>query len=166
MTLSNHDLSANKQLALLLIGQHCGGAAIGEAFQTNLPHFQRILPTTWKALGDDGSLHMTTPWHFQLTPQGWISALEATGTICDEQMKKDLGKLCAALKGRLERTEGSAMVATQEIVTETGLPHYWVVNVIHSHLIKRCLKSEDANWARDDEMESMIEVPITFGHRL
>lgn len=70
------------------------------------------------------------------------------------------------MKDRLERTEGPALVGTHEIVNETGLPHYWVVNVVHSHLIRYCLKRKDANWAPDDEMESRIEVPIDFGHLL
>lgn len=165
MTLSIHDLSANKTLALQLIGQHCCTAAIGEMYEKDLPHFQQILPTTWKALADDGSVRLTTIWHFRLTPQGWITALEATGRLCDEQMKKDLGKLSAALKDRVKGRKEPGLVGTHEVVTETGLPHYWVVNVVHSHLIDHCLKSKDATWAPDDDMESLIEVPIDFGHR-
>jgi hypothetical protein len=117
-------------------------------------------------LADDYCLRLTTIWHFQLTPSGWIKALGAAGKLCDEQMKKDLGTLSAALKRCLERTEGSALVGTDEIVSETRLPHYWVVNAIHSHSIQYCLKRKDANWAPDDEMESVIEVPIDFGHLL
>jgi hypothetical protein len=165
MTISKDDLLANKELAFRLIGEHCGGAAIGELYQKDLPQFQPILATTWKALADDCYVRLTTIWHFKLTPQGWVKALEVTGKLCDEQMKNDLGKLSAALKDHLERTKGSALVGTHEIVTETGLPHYWVVNAIHSHLIEHCLKMKDADWAPDDEMESLIEVPIDFGHR-
>jgi hypothetical protein len=166
VTISKDDLLANEALALRLIGQHCGSAAIGELYQKDLPHFQPILDTTWKALADSRYLLLTTIWHFQLTPIGWVMALEATGSLCNEQMKKDLGRLSAALKDRLQRTKGPALVGTHEIVNETGLPHYWVVNAIHSHLIKYCLNRKDADWASGDDMESLIEVPIDFGHPL
>jgi hypothetical protein len=89
VTISKDDLLANKALALRLIGEHCGSAAIGEAYQTDLPHFQPILDTTWKALADDCYARFSpTIWHFQLTPLGWVKALEATGSLCDEQMKR------------------------------------------------------------------------------
>ena len=166
MTISKDDLAANKELALRLIGEHCGGAAIGKGYQKDLPHFGPILTTTWKALADDGYLCLTGNWHFQLTPLGWIKALEATGSLCNEQVKEDLGKLSASLKDHLERTNGPAQVGTCEVVNETGLPECWVANVIHSHLIEYCLKRKGANWAQDDEMESLIEVPIDFGHWL
>jgi hypothetical protein len=164
VTIPKHDLLANKALALQLIGEHCGSAAIGEAYQKNEPHFQPILDTTWKALADDHYVRFSpTIWLFQLTAPGWVKALEATGGLCDEQMKKDLGTLSAALKDRLVRTKGPALVGIHEIVNETGLPHYWVVNAIRSHLIKHCLKRKDADC---DDMEGVIEVPIDFGHPL
>jgi hypothetical protein len=166
MTISKHDLLANKTLALQLIGQYCGSAAVGEEYEKKLPQFEPILDTTWKALADDYYVRLTSIWHFQVTSHGWIKALEANGKLCDSQMKKDLGTLSAALKNRLERTQGPALVGTEEIVSDTGLPHYWVVNVIHSHLIKYCLKRKDADWAEGDRMESLIEVPIDFGHPL
>ncbi|MGA2183897.1 MAG: hypothetical protein ABSH47_12780 [Bryobacteraceae bacterium] len=165
MTLSRDDLLANKALASRLIGEYCCSAAIGEEYEKKLPEFEPILPTTWKALADEGGVRSTL-WHFQLTPQGWIKGLEAIGRLCDDQMKKDLGRLAAALKNRLNRTEGPAVVGTHEIVSETGLPHYWVVNVIHSHLIRHCLRRKDADWAEGDRMESLIEVPIDFDHPL
>ncbi len=166
MTISKHDLLANKALALRLIGQHCASAAVGEEYEKKLPQFEPILDTTWKALADDNCVRITSIWHFQVTSHGWIKALEANGKLCNAQMKKDLGTLSAALKNRLERTKGPALVGTDEIVRETGLPHYWVVNVIHSHLIEYCLKRKDADWAEGDCMESLIEVPIDFGHPL
>jgi hypothetical protein len=147
MTISKDDLLANKQLALQLIGQYCGGAAIGEEHERSSPHFQPIIDTTWKALADDDCVSITN-WYFKITSHGWITAFEATGKLCDAPMKKDLGNLCAALKQRLERTNGTALVATNEIVSDTGLPHYWVVNAIHSHLIRHCSKRKDADWAR------------------
>lgn len=166
MTISKDALLANKTVALRIIGDHCGNAAIGELYEKDSPHFRPILATTWKALADDHDLSLPTIWHFQLTPSGWIKTLEATGKLCDHQMKKDLGSLCTALKARLERTVEPALVGTHEIVSETGLPFYWVVNAINSHLIKHCLHRKDADWAPDDEMESVIEVPIDFGHLL
>ena len=166
MTISKDDLSANKALALQLIGQYCGSAVVGEAHEKGLPQFKPILDTTWKALADDSYVRLTSIWYFQVTSHGWIKALEADGKLCDAPTKKDLGTLSAALKNRLERTEGPALVGTDEIVSETGLPHYWVVNVIHSHLIKYCLERKDADWAEGDRMESLIEVPIDFGHLL
>src|ERR1700683_3078185 len=126
MTLSKDNLSANKELALRLIGKHCCGAVIGELYEKDGPKFQPILATTWKALADDHYVRLTTSWHFQITPSGWIKALEPTGKLCDGETKKDLGKICAALKGRLERTKGPALVGTHEIVSEKNLPHYWV----------------------------------------
>jgi len=66
------DLLANMTLALQLIGQYCGSAAIGEMHEKDSPHFQPILDTTWKSLADDYCV-------------GWIKALEATGKLCDEQ---------------------------------------------------------------------------------
>jgi len=166
MTISKDDLLANKALALELIGQHCGSSAIGELYEKELPQFKPILETTWKALADDYCVRLSTFWHFRLTAHGWIEALEAIGKLCDEQMKKDLGRLSKALKDHLERARGPALVGTDEIVSETGLPHYWVVNAVHSHLIEHCLKRKDADWAPDDAMESVIEVPIDFGHLL
>jgi hypothetical protein len=166
MTISKKGLLANEALALEILGQHCGTAAIGEEYEKGLPQFQPILATTWKALEDASYVLLTTTWHFQLTPLGWIKALEATGKLCDDRMKKDLGLISASLKDRLERTEGPARVGTDEIVNETGLPQYWVVNVIHSHLIAHCLRKKDADWAEGDGMESLIEVPIDFGHPL
>lgn len=166
MTISKEDLLANKAFALRLIGQYCSSAAIGEEYERKDPHFTQILETTWNTLAGDHYVHLTTIWHFQLTPHGWIKALEANGELCDAQMKKDLGTLSAALKSHLKRTEGPAFVGTDEIVSKTGLRHCWVVNVIHSHLIKYCLKRTDADWAEGDAMESLIEVPIDFGHPL
>lgn len=166
MTISKDGLIANKTLALQLIGQQCASDAIGEDYEKDSLHFRPILPTTWKALADDYSVRLTTIWHFQLTPSGWLKTLEAIGKLCDEQMKKDLGTLSAALKRRLERTEGSALVGTDEIVSDAGLPRHWVVNPIHSDLTEHCLKRKGAGWAPDDEMESLIEVPIDFGRLL
>lgn len=166
MTFSKDDLLANKALALQIIGEHCASAAIGDEYEKDLPHFQPILATTWKSLADDDCVRLSSRWHFRLTSTGWIKALESTGKFCDEQTKKDLGKLSAALKDRLEGRRDPALVGTHEIVTETGLPHYWVVNAICSHLIEHCLKKKGADWAPDDGMESMIEVPIDFGHLL
>lgn len=166
MTISKDDLLANEALALQLIGQHCGGAPIGEEYGKDSPHFEPIVTTTWKALADKCYVHLTTIRHFQLTPLGWIKVLEATGSVCDKQMKESLGRLSSALKGRLKGRAEAAWVGTHEIVSETALPHYWVVNVIHSHLIRHCLKRKDADWAPDDRMESTIVVPIDFGHPL
>ena len=156
MTISKADLLANEALALRLIGQHSIAAPIGDLHQKDAPQLQPILPTTWKSLEDAGYIRMLDIWHFQVTPSGWIKTLDATGKLCDAEMKKDLGTLCAALKDRLHRREGAALVGTHEIVNETGLPHYWVVNVIHSHVIEHCLRRKDANWAPHDEMESLI----------
>ena len=117
-----------------------------------------------ESAANDGCVLLSNKWHFELTPHGWIKALETTGTPCDKQMKKDLGRLSKALKDRLKRTEGPAAVQTDVIVRETGLPHYWVINVIHSHLIEHCLKKKDAKWPDGDRSESWIEVPIDFGH--
>ncbi|HTQ58126.1 MAG TPA: hypothetical protein VMI94_26860 [Bryobacteraceae bacterium] len=164
MTISKGGLSVNKEDALRLIGEHCGGRAIGDACQRDLSQFRPILATTWKALEDDCYVCLIGNSRFALTRQGWVKALEATGNLCNEQMKKDLGRLSAVLKDRLERTSGPALVGTHEVVSETRLPHYWVVNAIHSHLIAHCLKRRDADWAPGDRMESLIEVPINFGH--
>jgi hypothetical protein len=166
MTISKGDLLANEALALRLIGQHCSNAAIGEEYEKDLSRFRPIHATTWKVLADARCVKLTSIWHFQITGRGWIKALEAIGALCREQMKKDLGCISAKLKDRLKRTQGPALVGTDEIVRETGLPHYWVVNVIHSHLIAHCLKDKDADWAEDDHMESLIEIPIDFGHPL
>jgi hypothetical protein len=166
MTMSKNDLRANEALALELLGQHCGTDAIGELYEKDLPQFQPILCTTWKALKDASYVRLTTIWHFQLTPFGWIKAIETTGKLCDDKMKKDLGLISASLKDRVERTRGPALVGAHEIVNETGLPYYWVVNVIHSHLIAHCLRRKDADWAEGDRMESLIEVSIDFGHPL
>jgi hypothetical protein len=164
MTISKDDLLANEALGLQLIGQYCVAAAIGDLHEKGLSQFQPILATTWKSLEDAGHIRMFDIWHFQITWRGWIKLLETTHCLCTEQMKKDLGLLSATLKNRLDRTKGPVLVGTDEIVSETGLPHYWVVNVIHSHLIEYCLKRKDADWAPDDRMESVIEVPIDFGH--
>lgn len=81
-------------------------------------------------------------------------------------MKRDLGRIAKSLKDHLERTNAPALVGIDEVVVEAGLEHYWVVNVIDSHLIQYCLKRVDADWAEGDEMETLIEVPINFGHPL
>lgn len=166
MTISKDDLLANETLALRLIAEHCVTAAIGEPHHKDLPQFQPILDTTWKVLEDASYIRLTTIWYFQLTPLGWVKTLEVARKLCDEQMKKDLGLVSAALKDRLNRTQGPALIGIDEIVNETGLPHYWVVNVLHSHLIEHCLKRKGADWAPDDRMESTIEVSIDFGHLL
>lgn len=164
MTLSKDDLLANGRLALELMGRHCSNAAIGELYKKDLPQFETILCTTWKDMEDASYIRSTTIWHFQLTPIGWIKALEATGTLCNGKMNEDLGLISRGLKDRLERTQGPALVATHEVVSETSLPLYWVVNVIHSHLIAHCHRKKDAYWAEGDGMESLIEVPVNFGH--
>ena len=81
-------------------------------------------------------------------------------------MREDLGKISRSMKDRLRRTECPAPVGVDAIVNETGLPHYWVVNVVRSHLIAHCLRRKDADWAEGDGMEGLIEVPIDFGHPL
>lgn len=164
MTISRDDLQANEVLALELLGQHCGAACIGELHEKDLPQFQPIICTTWKALEDRSYVRLATMWHFQLTPRGWIKVLEATGKLRDDKMREDLGQVSRRLKDRLERTQGPALVATHEIVDQTGLSHCWVVNVIQSHLIAHCLRKKDADWAEGDNMQSLIEVPIDFGH--
>ena len=169
MTLSKSDKAANENLALELIGEHCCNDFIGALFEKGQPMFQAILPTTWKALADRRYLYEPTFWHFQMTPLGWKEALRAIGRLCDEQTKRDLGTVCAALKRRIERTAKqaiAALVGVDEIVTETGLAGYWVSNVIDSRLIAECLKRKDAYWAPDDGMKGVIEVPIDFGHPL
>jgi hypothetical protein len=166
MTLSRNDLSANRELALRIIGEHCGSVAIGEGYTKDQPHFQPILDNTWEALADDGYICVVSNWHFKLTPSGWIKALEATGKFCDEQMKRDLGILSARLKRRVKGRKKPAVVGTDEIVKETRLQHYWVVNAISSHLLELCLKRTGADWAPDDENQTLIEVPRGFGHPL
>jgi hypothetical protein len=166
VTKSKGDLSVNKALALQLIGQHCANAPIGDEYEMGLPQFQLVLKTTWQALNDDQYIRVST-WHFKLTAKGWVKALEATGRLCDDKMKEDLGNLSGRLKDCLHgRGNGPALVGTDEIVNKTGLPHYWVVNAIHSRLIERCLRRVGAFWAEDDHVESVIEVPVRFGHPL
>ena len=164
MTISRQDLHANMVQSVKLIGDFRATAPIGELHQKEQPEFKSILPTTWQALHDLGYIQVLNTWHFQITPSGWIEALKATGVLCNEQMKKDLGLLCGALKTQLNGRHEPALVGTDEIVSITGLPRYWIVNVIHSHLVRYCLKKIDADWADGDVMESVIEVPIRFGH--
>jgi hypothetical protein len=130
MTISKADMLENKQLVLRLLSEYCSKSPIGEEFEKSQPHFEPILDTTWKALADEYDVKLTSMWHFQLTPGGWIKGLEVAGTLCDEQMKKSLGKLSKALKDRLKRTQGPALVGIDEVVSETGLEHYWVPKVI------------------------------------
>src|ERR1700680_4578608 len=163
MTISKEDMAANETLALQLIGQHLGNEFIGTSFERNQPIFQAILPTTWKALADGDCLTQESIWHYHITSRGWKKALGALGKLCDSQTKIDLGRLCAALKKRIERTQTEAtgsLVGLDELVTETRLPEYWISNVIDSHLIAECLNRKDAHWAPDDRMKSVIEVPI------
>jgi hypothetical protein len=152
MTVSRQDLQTNMAQSLKLIGEFCTTAPIGELHQKEQAEFESILPTTWQALNDLGHIRLLNTWHFQITPSGWIEALKATGVLCNEQMKKDLGSLCGALKNRLNGRHEPALVGTDEIVSTTGLPRYWIVNVIHSHLVKYCLKKIDADWADGDAM--------------
>jgi hypothetical protein len=109
-------------------------------------------PRHGRLLTISGTYDYSIPGTFQITPSGWIEALKATGVLCNEQMKKDLGSLCGALKNRLNGRHEPALVGTDEIVSTTGLPRYWIVNVIHSHLVKYCLKKIDADWADGDAM--------------
>jgi hypothetical protein len=129
--------------------------------------FQEIYPTTWKRLVDKGYLKCTH-W-YALTPDGWIQTLEAAGELWSDDTKKNLGKVCAALKNRIERHKqqaAGALVGVHEIVSETGLPEYWISNVIESRLIRVVLKRQDAYWAPLDQMKSTIEVPVDVGHPL
>jgi len=166
MTISKENRLANEILALRLIGRHYGDDFVGTMFEWKQPVFQSVLPTTWKALVDQKYVSQPTIWHYQLTPLGWKEALREIGTLCDEQTQIDLGRLCAALKNRIQRTKThatGALVGLHEIVTETGLAEYWISNVIDSHLIAECLDRHDAYWAPDDRMKSVIEVPLDFG---
>jgi len=165
MPLPKKDVKANEELAWKLLSQHCCAAAIGTAYPKT-PEFALIVETTWKTLADDSYVRFPNTWHFRLTAKGWIKTLETNGTLCDSKMKQDLGQISRRLKDRLDRTQGPALVGTHEIAGETGLPEYFVANVVHSHLISLCLKRKDADWAEGDEMDSLIEVPIDFGNRL
>jgi hypothetical protein len=165
MPLPQRDVKANEQLAWKLLSQFCCAAAIGTDYKKD-PEFELILPTTWKALADDSYVRFSNIWHFRLTAKGWTKTLETNGTLCDSKMTQDLGQISRRLKDHLDRTQGPALVATHEIAGETGLPEYFVANVIHSHLISLCLKRKDADWAEGDGMDSLIEVPIDFGNRL
>jgi hypothetical protein len=166
MTFSKADLLANETLALQLFGQHCVNAAIGEPHKKDSPQFDRILSTTWEALADHGYVHYTTMWYFRLTPCGWIKAQDATRTLCNPQMNVDLGLILKSLKDCLKGRTEAVSVGIDKIVNETCLPHYWVVNVISSHLIEHCLHQKGADWAPDDDNESMIRVPVNCGHSL
>jgi hypothetical protein len=138
MTHFKGKLTSNEELALRLIGQQCVAFPIGEAHLKKSPGFEAILSTTWKALEDNRYIRWFNLWHFQITSDGWIELLRATGTLCDDTMKKHLGRLSKALKDRLDGRNEPVLVQTHVIVNEAGLPEYWVVNAIHSHLIRHC----------------------------
>jgi hypothetical protein len=95
-----------------------------------------------------------------------IELLRATGILCDDTMEKHFGRLSKALKDRLDGRNEPVLVQTNVVVNETGLPEYWVVNAIHSHLIRYCQQRRDVEWVPDDDNESVILVPVDFGHPL
>ena len=165
MTISREEMLENEVLAIRQIGERFVHDYIGQPIDTAL--FHKIYPTTWKRLVDKGYLRCTH-W-YALTPEGWVKALETIGELWCDETKKNLGKVCAALKGRIERTKQhatGALIGLHEIVSETGLPEYWISNVIDSRLIQVVLKRKDAYWAPLDQMKSTIEVPVDIGHPL
>jgi hypothetical protein len=164
VTHSKADLLANETTALQLFAKHCVDAPIHQDYKKDLPHFKPILDTTWTALADHDCIRLTTIWHFQLTPQGWIKAQDVAGTLWNPKTKVDLGLIAKSLKEHLNGRSEPVLVGIDQIVNETKLPHHWVVNVINSHLIEHCLHQKDADWAPDDDMESVILVPNDIGH--
>src|ERR1022692_774462 len=142
MTISNKDRSENVSLALRLLGNRFGGERVDGLIDSDDPVFNNVLPTTRKSLTDQGLLS-EVPWGYRLTGRGWMEALNATGKLCDGQTKVNLGNLCAKLKKRIKQTARTeeGLVLIDELVTETGLPEYWIYNVIERQLIEECLKA-------------------------
>jgi hypothetical protein len=165
MTESAEDRRENYYLALrLMLERVPSDRRYYEAdIDADMQPFSAILPTTWRELERRGCV---TGWGFNrydLTAEGWLEGLRATGQLGGQDIKQKAGKLAAALKSRVEGRKQDEWVRLQELASETGLPEGWIFNAIDSRLLMELFGIHDASWDPNDRMKNSILVPLDFG---
>ena len=100
-----------------------------------------------------------------LTGDGWIKALELSGTIGSSEVNEKAGKLCAYLKRLIKGRNEDAYVDYRTLAAETGLSEGFVWNAIESRLLEVLFNQKGAWWERSD-FKADIQVPLNFGLEL
>jgi len=166
MTKSIDDLRENLAMALRLI-MEClpdGDPYYAADIDADVARFSEVYPTTWRELERRGCVKLwASPGNrYDLTPDGWIEGLRATGEFYGEETKEKAARLAAALKARIKGRRQDGWVHLTELPRETGLPEGWIFNAIDSHLVFHLFGCRDARWEHE-EGKNLIHVPLDFG---
>lgn len=96
---------------------------------------------------------------YKMESSGYLQALRMSGRSKDPKFRSDLGKMCAALKGRVKGRSASDFVGLYELMTETGLSEAFIRNAVDADLFRNVFGNAGVEWAGDHA----IHVPHTFG---
>lgn len=165
MSLSKEARFKNLEEAILLLmdnlqGQCFMGVYIDERYDVD----ERILATTWKELKDQ---YLVTPtnirWSYTLSGRGWIRGLKLLGQFDTDEMKGNVGMLCAVLKAKVKGRAHDNYATVDEIAKESGLSDKFVRDAIESDLIGELFGTTGAKWGAHEDRGKFIQIPNDFG---
>jgi hypothetical protein len=130
-------------------------------FTINPTDYPIVLQTTWPELTSRFLLKDMdmNPQMFELTPAGYVMALQLSGRSNDPQFRERLGRLCRVLKGTLKDRTDSGLITLEDLLKESGVPEAFAHNAIEADLIRHILGRIGAVW----EGERVVRVPRDFG---
>jgi hypothetical protein len=167
MTLSVKEQRDNQAALIVRLLDAVGDKSVQDIdFTTVAPEYVDIFPTSWVLLTHAGYLtveEVTGPPIYQLTPDGWLRALELTHRLTARGTVERAQKVLKAIKCRIDRySHDDAIFEAAEIAQETELPEGWVHNVLSAGLLNALFPGRGYT-VRPAPYHSFCASP-TFGH--
>jgi hypothetical protein len=161
MTLSKESRYKNIEFAILKYMEQIGGLSVFEVYLRDEKNAD-ILPTTWEKLKRLGLLVEHSRGLYRLSGPGWLVGSRLLGQLDTEDIRANLGKLCAALKGKVKGRRAPGFTDVDELVKETGLSAGFIRNAIEANLIQVLFGVQGAEWISPLERGKSIRIPVGF----
>jgi hypothetical protein len=162
MSISPDACLQNRKEALKLLVER-----VGDSYYRDVsvrPGFAGILPPTWQDLVDDYKVNRLLNGHYyELTSSGWLEGLEISGRIDDPTFIDSLGRISQALKDRVKGRHQEALVGSDDLAKETGLPLGLIQSVIDSDILRYRFNEVPAQWASTGDDRILILIPTNVG---
>ena len=163
MTLPARDRQADRVTALLTMVAELGDRAVGdESWQVSRSDFAALIPTTFPELEEAGYVRQGRvfgPPTYELTEEGWLAGLQASGAFESEALRERCVALVKFFKAQIAGRRESALVDLREL--PPGLPDGWVLNALGSGLLAEMFPGKRMNATLGVYLE--IAIPQTFG---
>lgn len=170
MTISKEERKRALDEAFKFIGDTVGdGDFTFCEFDADMPGFAGLPKTTKKELEHYGILKRAGTIFaesYDVTANGWIEVLRATGQLQSHETERRAGILASALKAHVKGREEDEIVQTDVIVSEVaarGVPEGWVYSALHSSLLSALWPSRRMNVYLEEPMCAYVHVPALFG---